>query len=169
MTYDDPTQPAESLGPMEKFRNAYWLNSLLCGVMDLYYQYLNAGFRIPIVAGTDKMADDIPMGSNRYYACIKSDTTYQAWLVAIKSGHGFITNGPILTFEADGHYPGEVIGFHETQKVHAKVTARSVLPFATLEIIVNGWVVGHKTIFAVDNPPVNGVYTMNVETDTGFK
>jgi hypothetical protein len=71
----------------------------------------------------------------------------------------------MLTFDVDGHYPGEVIDFHENQKVHAKVTARSVLPFATLEIIVNGWVVGHKTIFTPDNPPVNGIYTMSVETD----
>lgn len=164
MTYDDPTQLPSHWGP--------WKNSgmppaefpVMRG-MDLYYQYLNAGFRLPVVAGTDKMDDDIPMGSNRYYANTKSDTSYQAWLAAIKSGQGFITNGPMLTFQVEGHYPGEVIDFHGTQKVHARVTARSILPFATLEIIANGWVVGHKTIFAADNPPVDGVYTMNVETD----
>jgi hypothetical protein len=50
-------------------------------------------------------------------------------------------------------------------KVHARVTAQSILPFATLEIIVNGWVKGHKTIFTSDNPPVGGIYTMNVEAD----
>lgn len=164
MTYDDPTQLPSHWDPWKNSGMPLAEFPVMRG-MDLYYQYLNAGFRIPIVAGTDKMADDIPMGSNRYYAYTKGDTTYQAWLAAIKSGHGFITNGPMLTFEADGHYPGEVIGFHETPKVHAKVTARSILPFATLEIIVNGWVVGHKTIFAADNPPVNGVYTMNIETD----
>jgi hypothetical protein len=133
--------------------------------MDLYYQYLNSGFRLPIVAGTDKMADDIPMGSNRYYAYTKGDTTYRAWLDAIRSGHGFITNGPILTFSADGHNSGEVINFHDSLKIHAIVTAKSILPFATLEIMVNGGVAGHKTIFTSDNPPVNGIYTMNLETD----
>jgi hypothetical protein len=45
------------------------------------------------------------------------------------------------------------------------VTATSILSFATLEIILNGWVVGHKTIFAADNPPVNGIYNMSSETD----
>ena len=133
--------------------------------MDIYYQYLNAGFRLPIVAGTDKMAEDIPMGSNRFFAFTGGDTTYNAWLSAIKSGHGFISNGPILTFDAEGHTSGETVNFSGTCKVHAKVTAQSVLPFATLEIIVNGRVAGHKTIFTADNPPVNGIYTMNVESD----
>jgi hypothetical protein len=65
----------------------------------------------------------------------------------------------------DGHIPGEVINFHGTQNLHAIVTAQSILPFATLEILANGWVVGHKTIFTADNPPVDGLYTMTVETD----
>ena len=164
MTYDDPTQLPSHWGPWKNSGMPLAEFPVMRG-MDLYYQYLNAGFHLPIVAGTDKMAGDIPMGSNRYYANTKSDTSYQAWLAAIKSGQGFITNGPMLTFQVDGHYPGEVIDFHGTQKVHAKVTARSILPFATLEIIANGWVVGHKTIFAADNPPVDGVYTMTVETD----
>jgi len=164
MTYDDPTQLPSHWGPWKNSGMPFAEFPVMRG-MDLYYQYLNAGFRIPIVAGTDKMADDIPMGSNRFYAYTKGGTTYEDWLAAIKSGHGFITNGPMLTFDVDGHYPGEVIDFHENQTVHAKVTAQSVLPFATLEIIVNGGVAGHKTIFTADNPPVDGIYTINVETD----
>jgi hypothetical protein len=164
MTYDDPTQLPSHWGPWKNTGIPFAEFPVMRG-MDLYYQYLNTGFRLPIVAGTDKMADDIPMGSNRYYAFTKGDTTYQAWLAAIKSGNGFITNGPVLTFHVDGHNPGEIIDFHGIQKVHASVTARSVLPFATLEIIENGWVVGHKTIFANENPPVNGIYSMNTEAD----
>jgi hypothetical protein len=164
MTYDDPTQLPSHWGPWKNSGMPMAEFPVMRG-MDLYYQYLNAGFRIPIVSGTDKMADDIPMGSNRFYAFTKGGTTYQDWLAAIKSGHGFITNGPMLTFDVDGHTSGEIIDFKETQTVHAKVTAQSVLPFATLEIIVNGWTLGHKTIFTPDNPPVNGIYTMSVETD----
>src|SRR5450759_4741265 len=164
MTYDDPTQLPSHWGPWKNSGMPFAEFPVMRG-MDLYYQYLNAGFRIPIVAGTDKMADDIPMGSNRFYAYTKGGTTYEDWLAAIKSGHGFITNGPMLTFDVDGHYPGEVIDFHENQTVHAKVTAQSFLPFSTLEIIVNGGLAGHKTIFTADNPPVDGIYTMNVETD----
>jgi hypothetical protein len=164
MTYDDPTQLPSHWGPWKNSGMSMAEFTVMRG-MDLYYQYLNAGFHLPIVAGTDKMADDIPMGSNRYYAYTKGDTSYTAWLASIKSGQGFITNGPVLTFQVDGRYPGEVIDFNGTQKVNAKVTAQSVLPFATLEIIANGWVVGHKTIFTTDNPSVNGVYRMEVEAE----
>ena len=164
MTYDDPTQLPSHWGPWKNSGMAMAEFPVLRG-MDLWYQYLNAGFRLPIAAGTDKMADDIPMGSNRLYAFTNGDTTYGAWLSAIKTGHGFITNGPILTFDVDGHTSGESVDFSGTMKVHAKVTAKSILPFATLEIIENGWVVGHKTIFTSDNPPVGGIYTMNVESD----
>ena len=164
MTYDDPTQLPSHWGPWKNSGMAMAEFPVLRG-MDLWYQYLNAGFRLPIAAGTDKMADDIPMGSNRLYAFTNGDTTYGAWLSAIKTGHGFITNGPILTFDVDGHTSGESVDFSGTMKVHAKVTAKSILPFATLEIIENGWVVGHKTIFTSDNPPVGGIYTMDVESD----
>ena len=168
MTYDDPTQLPSHWGPWKNSGMPMAEFPVMRG-MDLYYQYLNCGFRLPIVAGTDKMADDIPMGSNRFYAFTGGDTTYKAWLSAIKSGQGFITNGPILTFDVDGHTSGETVDFSGTTKVHARVTAQSVLPFATLEIIVNGWVAGHKTIFATDNPPVNGIYTMNLEADLHIK
>lgn len=164
MTYDDPTQLPSHWGPWRNSGMSLAEFPVMRG-MDLWYQYLNAGFRLPIVAGTDKMADDIPMGSNRFYAYTKGDTTYQDWLEAIKSGQGFITNGPILTFQVDGHNSGEVINFSGTMIVHAKVTARSILPFTTLEIISNGWVKGHKTVYISDNPPVDGLYTLTAETD----
>jgi hypothetical protein len=164
MTYDDPTQLPSHWGPWKNSGMPFAEFPVMRG-MDLYYQYLNSGFRIPIVSGTDKMADDIPMGSNRYYAYTKGGTTYGTWLAAIKSGHGFITNGPLLVFDVDSHVPGEIIEFHGEQKVHARVSASSILPFATLEIIVNGTVAGHKTIFTADNPPVNGIYTMSVDVD----
>jgi hypothetical protein len=164
MTYDDPTQLPSHWGPWKNSGFSMAEFPVLRG-MDIWYQYLNAGFKLPIVAGTDKMADDIPMGSNRYYAFTNGDTTYGAWLSAIKSGRGFITNGPILTFDVEGHTSGETVDFNGTMKVNAKVTAQSVLPFATLEIVVNGWVVGHKTIFTSENPPVDGIYTMNVEAE----
>jgi hypothetical protein len=164
MTYDDPTQLPSHWGPWKNSGMSMAQFSVLRG-MDLWYQYLNAGFRLPIVAGTDKMADDIPMGSNRFYAYTGGDTTYNAWLTAIKGGHGFITNGPILIFDAAGHTPGETVDFTGSAKVHARVTAKSVLPIATLEIIVNGWVTGHKTVFISDNQPVDGIYTLNLEAD----
>jgi hypothetical protein len=164
ITYDDPTQLPSHWGPWKNSGMPLAEFPVLRG-MDLWYQYLNAGFRLPVAAGTDKMAEDIPMGSNRLYAYTGGDTTYNVWLDAIRKGQGFITNGPLLTFDAGGHSPGDVIEFTGAKRIHARVTARSILPFTTLEIIRNGWVVGHKTVFTEDNPPVDGIYTLSVEAD----
>jgi len=164
MTYDDPTQLPSHWGPWNNSGMSQAEFPVMRG-MDLYYQYLNSGFHLPVVAGTDKMGDNIPVGSNRFYANTKDDNTYSGWLAAIKAGRGFITNGPILTFEVDGHYPGEIIDFHKPLKLHAKVTAQSVLPFVNLEIIQNGFVVGQKTLYASGKQQVDGVYTLSLETD----
>ncbi len=162
ITWNDPTQLPNHWGP--------WLNSgmsqaefpVLRGV-DLYYQYANAGFRVPIAAGTDKFSEEIPLGSNRVYAKVQGPATYASWLAAVKAGKGFVTNGPILEFEAADAGPGDVIEFHGTQRIKARVTARSILPFTTLEIVLNGDAVGHKTLPIPKNAPKDGVYSMKVE------
>ena len=168
MTYDDPTQLPSHWGP--------WKNSGMSQAeftpmrgMDLYYQYLNAGFRLPIVAGTDKMAPDIPLGSNRTYVPAGKAADYASWLSGVKGGKGFITNGPILTFDVNGHPSGDVVEFKEPRSVKARVTARSIHPFATLEVIMNGEVVGHKSIFVQNNPPIDGVYSMELECNVELK
>ena len=162
ITWNDPTQLPNHWGP--------WLNSgmsqaefpVLRGV-DLYYQYLNAGFRLPLAAGTDKFNEDIPLGSNRVYARVSEPGSYATWLAAVKAGKAFVTNGPILEFEAAGAGPGDVVEFQGTKRLQARVTARSILPFTTLEIVLNGTPVGHKTVPIPNNPPKDGLYTMTVE------
>lgn len=162
ITWNDPTQLPNHWSP--------WLNSGMSQAefpvmrgMDLYYQFLNAGFRVPIAAGTDKIGDEIPLGSNRVYARADAPATYDAWLPAVKAGKGFVTNGPILEFEAGGAKPGDVIEFQGTRQIKARVTARSILPFTTLDIVLNGDAVGHKTVAIPNNPPKDGLYSMEIE------
>lgn len=162
ITWNDPTQFPNHFGP--------WLNSglsraelpVLCAV-DHYYQYLNAGFRVPIAAGTDKFVEDIPLGSNRTYVRTGEPANYAAWLEGIKRGRTFVSNGPLLEFEAAGQQPGDVVDFQGRKPVKARVVARSILPFTTLEIVMNGATVGHKTIPSFRFAPVDGVYSMEVE------
>ncbi len=164
LTWNDPTQLPNHWGP--------WLNSgmsqaefpTLRGV-DLYYQFLNAGFRMPIAAGTDKLGEEIPLGSNRVYAKVEGPATYDGWLAAIKAGKAFVTNGPILEFQADDAVAGDVVEFQGTRRIKARVTARSILPFTTLEIVLNGDVVGHKTIPVWSNEPKDGLYSMELKAD----
>jgi hypothetical protein len=48
-------------------------------------------------------------------------------------------------------------------QVKARVKARSILPFTTLEIVLNGEAIGHKTVPVHNNPPIDGVYSMEIE------
>jgi len=160
LTWIDPTQLPNHWEP--------WLNSGFSQAefpvmrsLDLYYTFLNAGFRVPIAAGTDKFYEEIPLGCNRTY--VQDATNYASWLAGVKAGRAFVCNGPILDFEVDGLQPGGVAQFQGSKIVRARVTARSILPFNTLDIVINGKTVAHKSIAYLD--PTNGLYTMEIETN----
>jgi len=123
----------------------------------------NSGFRIPIAAGTDKMGENIPVGSNRLYARFVGEPNYEGWLAGLKAGNGFVTNGPLLTFDVEGHTSGEVVQFSGSQRVRARATARSILPFGTLEIVLNGVTAAIKPYPDRNRPGPDGLYTLEVE------
>jgi hypothetical protein len=163
VTWNDPAELPNHWGP--------WLSSgfpqaefpVLRGV-DLYYQCLNAGFRVPLAAGTDKFFEEIPLGSNRTYAKVAGHASHSNWLAGIRAGRGFVSNGPLLEFDVDGRQSGDVVSFSEPCPIRARVTARSILPFNTLEIVCNGSVIGHKTVPPPHALPDGGVYALSIET-----
>jgi hypothetical protein len=161
ITWSDPTQLPNHYEPWENsgFSQAEFP---LMRSLDLYYQVLNAGFRMPIAAGTDKFGEEISLGSNRAYAQVKDPAGYATWLEAVKAGRSFVTNGPILEFDADGQQAGDVVEFQGTRRVKVRVAARSILPFNTLEIVANGRLVGHKSVATQNNPPKDGLTSMEV-------
>ncbi|ACB75493.1 hypothetical protein Oter_2210 [Opitutus terrae PB90-1] len=161
VTWNDPTTLPNHLAPWQEsgFSQAEFP---VMRALDLYYTLLNAGFRLPVAAGTDKFFEDIPLGSNRTYAHTGSVTGFDAWLAAIKAGRSFVTNGPILEFEVDNHRSGDVIEFNGSRQVRVRAKARSILPFAMIEIIHNGRSVAHRTVYGLE--PVDGLYTMEVDT-----
>ena len=160
-TWGDATQLPAHWGPWDDSGMSQAEFSVMRGV-DLYYQYLNAGFRLPIAAGTDKVDEVMPLGSNRTYVATPARTDYAGWLAGVRAGEGFVTNAPLLDFQADGRASGASVEFHGTKRVAARVVARSVLPFTTLDIVLNGRTVAHKRVPIPANPPVDGVYTMEV-------
>ncbi len=162
MTYDDPT--------MLPSHWAAWDYSDLPPVefppmrgMDLYYQYLNAGFRLPITAGTDKMGDHIPVGSNRNYVRVEGEMNYHSWIAGMKKGRGFITNGPMLTFSVDGHLSGDTIRFQGEETVRARLKAESTLPFGRVEIVANGKTIAWK--YMEDYGKKREVYSAELDID----
>ncbi|MCP5119187.1 MAG: hypothetical protein GY953_50950, partial [bacterium] len=95
--------------------------------LELYYRYLNLGFRLPPTAGSASGVLPNPVGFNRVYVPIEGEFTVEKWFASLRAGRTLVTNGPILTLErtADGF----------------TVTAEAREPIDRIEIVANGEVV----------------------------
>jgi hypothetical protein len=111
-----------------------------------WYRYLNCGFRLPAVGGTDKMGAWTPVGANRAYAYIGQDEfNFANWAKAVRRGNTFMTTGPLLLFHADGQSPGaEILLGAGGGSLEVQAQARSYVPFHRIEIIMNGRVVASR-------------------------
>lgn len=108
-----------------------------------WYKFLNCGYRVPCVGGTDKMSAAMVMGSIRTYAYLgDAPFTFDAWGEAIKAGRTFASTGPLLDLRVEGRRPGDVIDLPKGGGTLAvEVIAESLAPLATIEVVVNGQVV----------------------------
>ncbi|MBI1786897.1 MAG: CehA/McbA family metallohydrolase, partial [Acidobacteria bacterium] len=71
-------------------------------ILDLYYLYLNAGFRIPASAGSANGVLKNPAGYSRSYVNLGGRFSAEAWLAGQKAGRNFVTNGPMLFLKVSG-------------------------------------------------------------------
>ena len=107
-----------------------------------WYRYLNCGYLVPAVGGTDKMSADTAVGTVRTYARIDPSVefTYETWMEAVRRAETFVTYGPLLEFAVDGHPMGsriEMTGSGGTVDVTWQVASVTV-PMSRVELIVNG-------------------------------
>ena len=105
--------------------------------LPLYYRLLNAGFRLPIVGGSGKDSNRVPLGSPRTYAKLApgEPLTYTNWINAVRAGRTFATTGPLLTLAVDDCEPGDTLELPDAKSVTVVAT---VVGAETLEILVNG-------------------------------
>ncbi len=109
-----------------------------------YYRYLNCGYRLPLVGGTDKMSNEVPVGLYRTYVYIPPDEefSYDSWCRHLRAGRTFHSGGPIIDLRVEGHHIGDMLtlpGNGGTVEVEAH--AESILPIHRLEIVQQGRVV----------------------------
>jgi hypothetical protein len=126
-----------------------------------YYRYLNCGYRLPLVGGTDKMSSDVPVGLYRTYAYLGDEPfDYDAWRRAVVAGRTFLSGGPLLKFSVDGHAIGDTVHVDGGGTVTVEATAESVFPLSVLQIVRNGEVVAEAT--------GDGVRRLEVTAEVGF-
>jgi hypothetical protein len=80
------------------------------------YHLWNAGFAVPLVGGSGKQSNRIPIGAVRTYSKLTEPI-----------GQSFITNGPLIRFTVEPH--------------RALASAESITPFDKLEVVSNGRVI----------------------------
>jgi hypothetical protein len=105
-----------------------------------WYQLLNSGLRVPLVGGSRKSSNLLPLGCVRGYARLAegAEFNYRNWIVGVRAGHTFVTNGPLISMTANDQGPGAVLDVPASTPIRAHAEARSLLPFERLEIVANG-------------------------------
>ena len=115
--------------------------------IDVYYAYLNCGFRVSASSGSDKMSPAVPMGSARVYVKTGSKVDYPSWVEGIRKGNTFISTAPLIEIDVDGRGPGDDIRVSKASigngghAVTVRAKSQSRMPYERLEIIHNGKVV----------------------------
>ena len=108
-----------------------------------YYRSLNAGYRLPLLGGTDKMYSDVPVGLYRTYVKLGDgeEFSYESWCKNVARGRTFHSGGPIIHVSVDGHEIGDTVDLSGPGTVEVEAWAESLLPIYTLQIVHNGEVI----------------------------
>ena len=110
------------------------------GIAD-WYRYLNLGYHIPVVGGSDKMAAASQLGGVRTYTHLGDrEFSYENWMAATKAGHTFVTVGPLAEIQVEGKAPGSRVQLPASGgAINVTWEVASVrLPIDQVEIVVGG-------------------------------
>lgn len=91
---------------------------------ELYYNFLNLGYQMTASAGADTPYGGT-VGAVRTYAYTGKTDSFKPddWFDAVKQGHTFVTNGPMLDFTIDEAFPGDELSFDQDAEV--KISAKA--------------------------------------------
>ena len=111
------------------------------GLLD-WYRYLNLGYQIPVVGGSDKMNASSLLGGVRTYAHMgEREFNYENWMSAVKGGNTFVTVGPLLELTVEGVAPGGRLDLPArggTVDLSWRV-ASAAMPIEKIEVVVGGF------------------------------
>ncbi|HET7102647.1 MAG TPA: CehA/McbA family metallohydrolase [Terracidiphilus sp.] len=110
----------------------------------VWYRLLNCGFKLPAGAGSDTMANYAslhgPVGLVRVFASVPKAASSPAPLLdALRHGHTFVTNGPLLGLALGGKSAGDELKLPAGEnKVPFKAWLRSYVPVDHFELVCRG-------------------------------
>ncbi|HLT71206.1 MAG TPA: CehA/McbA family metallohydrolase [Cyclobacteriaceae bacterium] len=120
-----------------------------------YYHLLDLGYAVTAVAGSDfpwcgKDHDNGPpdknarIGNVRFYSFLNTPLSFTAWKAAVRSGHTFVTSGPMLEFTVNDKLPGDTLFVKQGARLKIKTQAyghMKQVPLDRLELVVHGKVI----------------------------
>ena len=122
---------------------------------ETFYRYLNLGMKVPFSTGTDWFIYDF----SRVYVPINGLLTSDNWLTQLVAGRTFITNGPLLEFEAEGSQIGDTIRLDKAKEIRIRSHASGRADFKSIELIHNG-----EVIKSAASKPVDGHFVAELQT-----
>jgi hypothetical protein len=162
-----PNQPGEAIADLllGEIDAVEWTGAEPFGSTGLpeWYRLLNLGFRIPLVGGSGKGSNAVPLGAVRTYAQLQAPghAHQQAneeaprltgsrgtakeliarWIEAIRAGRTFVTRSPLLRLTVNGKGPGSSLDAGGGE-LTVEAEAVSVTPFERMELVRDGEVLG---------------------------
>jgi hypothetical protein len=136
---------------------------------DGYYTFLNAGLQIPAVGGGSHFPNSRwPCGGNRGFVKLAGNKpfSFRNVLGALRDGNTFCSNGPLLFFEVEGKFPGQIVDLAEAETLAYRIRLVSNEPMQTVQIVRNGKaIVTEKVKGAGPDGIVDQPFTGEVEID----
>jgi hypothetical protein len=110
-------------------------------MMDLYYSFLNCGFRIPVSGGSGSgMVPSWP-GYGRVYVHLSGPFSYKQWFQDLQAGRSMATNGPLLDVSVNGEPPGAAFSWVGPDSSVLAIEAHSQSRLDRVELVFNGEVI----------------------------
>lgn len=109
-----------------------------------FYSLANAELVLPFLGESGKSRNTCALGEMRTFVHLPQleEISYSAWIEAVRAGHTFVSNGPLLNFTVnDMVQPAQIEIKRGSSIMRIRVEAKSPNQFDRLELIWNGNVV----------------------------
>jgi hypothetical protein len=135
------------LGKVDGLEIRFFTPALESSDVREWYRFLNCGYRIAAVGGTDKMSAGQALGGVRTYAQVDDgELSFGTWAAAVRAGRTFTTSGPLIGLTVDGRSLGDEIRIKKSGgTMEVEAWARCFQPFHDLQIVVNGQIVAEES------------------------
>jgi hypothetical protein len=107
---------------------------------DVWYRFLNLGYRISPAAGSDWPYSDFP-GVVRNYVKVNGRLDLNTWFDSFHAGHVYVTNGPFLEFTINGRQMGDELRVRRGARLNIAASTQlnpDVDQLNRLELVVLG-------------------------------